>query len=130
MDTNPPEDNTEFEALKRLADDGELTAETLNAKLNSYAEAYRQEFETDSKADPDNVEEYTRDYFKKNIHVAAAQIVWLSVNSTSESVMLNASKYVIDAALKDAEAMGDPIRELMKSLQKNDATSPSPTEQS
>jgi hypothetical protein len=94
----------------------EVTEENLQQKLNEYAAAFRQEFEESTKNSPDNVEEYTRDFFKKNIHSAAAQIVWLSNNAASESVRLAASKLVVHEALTDARADGDPIKELLASL--------------
>lgn len=126
-DNKPPELKN-FEELDKQADSGNLTRQSLQDELNRYAAAYREEFELASKADPENVEEYTRDFFKQNIHQAAAQIVWLASNAESESVRGNMSKYVIEQATKDAEDAGDPVRALLKKLQNNDATSPAPTE--
>lgn len=102
-----------------LNNDPELTQESLQEKLNSYAAAFRQEFEEKSKVAPENVEAYTKDFFKANIHSAAAQIVWLSNNADSESVRLQASKLVVQEALTDARADGDPIKDLLESLGKN-----------
>ena len=97
--------------------DGELQKE-----LHSYAAALRQEFElSQSKTKDDesavNVERYTRDFFKKNLAHAAAQIVWLSSNSTSDSIRLKASQFIVKEALAGAQADGDPISELLRSLQ-------------
>jgi hypothetical protein len=99
-----------------------LSDEALQAELHSYAAALRQEFEltTNSKtAHPDdtaNVEKYTRDFFKKNLAHAAAQVVWLSSNSDSDSIRLKASMFIIKEALAASREEGDPISELLKSL--------------
>jgi 2-keto-4-pentenoate hydratase len=106
---------SEFDELNN---DPELTQEKLQEKLNSYAEALRSEFEESTKESPENVEEYTRDFFKKNIHHAAAQIVWLAANSTSDSVRLRASQIVVSEALTDARADGDPIKDILAELAK------------
>lgn len=103
----------EFEELNSKE---ELTEEDLQKRLNSYAEALRKEFEEATKAAPSNVEEYTRDFFKRNIHAAAAQVVFLSSNAESETVRLKASQYVIEMAIADGERDGDPIRAMLKEL--------------
>lgn len=119
-----PKDD-DFSEMKEAADKGELTPESLNDKLNQYHEAFRQEFEDKTKKSPDNVDEYTTDFFKKNIHAAAAQVAWLAHNAESESVRLRASQFVIERALTDGRSDGDPIKELLKKLTKNN-TVPSP----
>jgi hypothetical protein len=116
-----------FEELDSLADRGELTKESLQEELNKYVEAFQQEYETASQEQPENVEEFTRDFFKKNVPAAAAQIVWLANAAESENVRASMSKYVIEAAMATANADGDPIKELLSSLSKNDATSPAAT---
>jgi hypothetical protein len=69
-------------------------------------------------ADPsENVERYTRDFFRKNLAQAAAQVVWLSSNASSDSVRLNACKIIIKEALEDARSEGDPLKELLGQLQ-------------
>lgn len=110
-----------FDELNEAAEAGELTPEQLQSELDRYAEALRQEFETKTEEEPENVEAYTRDFFKKNIHTAAAQIVWLSMHAESESVKASMSKYIIEAALKNEEEGKDPVRDLLKQLQANDA---------
>lgn len=99
-----------------MMNDPELTQETLQKKLNDYSAAIRQEFEESTKADPNNYEEYTRDFFKKNIHSMAAQVVWLANNSDSDSVRLSACKYGIDMALAQSKEDGDPIKALLSEL--------------
>lgn len=112
MATNEPN----FDELNDKADKGELTPENLQTELNKYAAAIESEFRIASAGSPENVDEYARDFFKKNIHSAAAQIVWLAVNSTSDSVRLAASKYVVEQAISDAKGDGDPLKDLMKEL--------------
>jgi hypothetical protein len=105
-----------MDEFDELNNDPELTQEKLQEKLNSYAEALRSEFEEANKESPENVETYTRDFFKKNIAMAAAQIVWLAGNSTSDSVRLRASQIVVSEALQDARADGDPIKDILAEL--------------
>jgi hypothetical protein len=110
-----------------LANDPNLTEEKVQAKLNSYAKALRQEFEQATADQPESVHEYAQDFFKKNIHAAAAQIVWLSNNSTSDGIRLAAAKYVVEQALKDAKRDGDPIRDLLKEIKAKPNSASSPT---
>jgi len=110
-------DDLNFDELNAQAENGELTDESLQEKLNQYSLALQQEYETKTEVAPENIEEYTRDFFKKNIHMAAAQIVWLAGNASKESTKLNAAKYVVEAALAEGRADGDPIKELLRSLQ-------------
>lgn len=113
----PPDDeNEDFQELNELADKGELTQENLQSKLNEYHKAFAEEFETKTKAAPENVEQYTRDFFKENIHMAAAQIVWLAGNAESESVRLRACSTIVSEALQDARASGDPIKDIINGL--------------
>lgn len=123
-DSSDTPDNSlySYEKLSDLADAGELTEEKLQEVLNGYAKAFQEEFEKSVSNSPENVEEYTRDYFKKNVATAAAQIVYLSNNAFSESVKLRAAQMVVSEALKDSRADGDPIRELLTELAKNDPT--------
>lgn len=97
-------------------DENEVTSENVHQYLNEYAAAMRSEFEDKTKATPDNVEAYTTDFFKSNIHAAAAQIVFLATNSDSDSVKLRASQFIIERALTDGRADGDPIKDLLKKL--------------
>jgi hypothetical protein len=123
-----PADDAEFKALNEQADKGELTPEVLQAKLNQYHEAFRQEFEDSLKSADANVQAYTTDFFQKNVHHSAAQIAWLAINAESESVRLAASKYVVEMATKQSaeQTANDPIKELLESLTKKKAQ-PQPT---
>ena len=117
-----PTPEYEYEKLSDLADAGELTQAKLQETLNAYASALQEEFKASTAQHPENVEEYTRDFFKKNVHSAAAQIVYLSNNAFSESVRLRAASMVVTEALKDSRADGDPIRDLLNELASNDNT--------
>lgn len=112
-DETPPNDTSEYD---KLYSDPDLTPEKLNDKLNDYARAYQQEFETRTQAQPEDVELHTRDFFKRNVHCAAAQVVWLSSNADSETVRLNASKAILAYAFEDAKNDGDPFKQLMREL--------------
>lgn len=98
--------------------------QTLQEELAKYKKAIQEEFEstggntlTGGSLDPtENVEKYTRNFFRQNLAGAAAQIVWLSQNSTSDAVKLNASKLIIKEALEDARKEGDPMKELFEML--------------
>jgi len=103
--------------FSKLMQDKELTPEKVQAKLNEYHAAFEQEFTTAVEKSPDNVIEYTTDFFKKNVAMAAAQIVWLVGNAESETVRANCSKYVIEQAGKDATSDGDPFKKLFAQLQ-------------
>jgi len=117
------------ENQKNNEDDGsELfgpSDEALQAELAKYKKALEEEFK--SHPDPadraaENVEKYTRDFFKKHMASAAAQIVWLSANSTSDSVRLRACQIIVKEALEDARADGDPVKDLLKDLMENAST--------
>ena len=91
----------------------------------NYAKALQEEFQKEDEQtdalstleDPvSNVEKYTRKFFRQNLPDAAAQIVWLSCNSSSDSIRLRASTFIVKEALEDARAEGDPIRDLLHSL--------------
>jgi hypothetical protein len=108
--------NEDFHELMDKAESGELTQEGLQEKLNAYHKALSEEFAVKAKAAPENTEEYTREFFKDNVHLAAAQIVWLAGNAESESVKLNACKTIVTEALADARADGDPIKDIINGL--------------
>ena len=102
----------------------EHTPESLEATLHQYATAVRQEFELaqSTTTAEDNAEQFAVDFAKKNMANSLAQIAWLSNNSMSDSVRLNASKYLVDVAREDAKKDGDPIKEMLKELTKTPVT--------
>lgn len=108
------------ELFNKLSNDPELTPEKVAEALNVYATALQKEFEEKTQAEPENVAQYTKEFFKRNVHGAAAQIVWLSTFAESETVKLSASKYVVEQAIKDEEDAQDPVRDLLTKLKAND----------
>lgn len=101
----------------------EHTPESLAAMLHKYGKAVREEFElsqTDATAE-DNAEKFSVNFAKKNLGNNLAQVQWLAQNSSSDSVRLNASKFLVELARDDASRDGDPIKDLMKELVKNKA---------
>ena len=135
-DSSSPPDPDKPEIPDSQLENAELTFgpsdEELQAELHKYAKALREEFARAESPDDraaENVEKYTRDFFKKNLATAAAQVVWLSANSTSDSVRLRACQIIIKEALEDARADGDPIKDLLSGLMKSaDDPSALPTE--
>ena len=121
-DPTPPEDppNSETPSDELVFGPSD---EQLKRELKDYAKALREEFAREEETsttgitDPtSNAEKYTRQFFRQNLPDAAAQIVWLSCNSTSDSVRLRACQIIIKEALEDARAEGDPIKDLLSDL--------------
>jgi hypothetical protein len=50
---------------------------------------------------------------------ALASIHWLSRHADSESVKLNAAKWIAEKAIDEANKDGDPIKAIMEELTKN-----------
>lgn len=101
-----------------MPDENPLNQDKLQEELKKYQEAIKAEYEASTKDNPDDVEEYTQEFFKRNINQAAAQIVWLSLNAESETVRLSSSKYIVERALKQSETDKDPVKALIESLTK------------
>lgn len=99
----------------------EHTPESLEKQLHEYAAAVRAEFEEAQSAvtAEDNAVQFTADFAKQNLPHALVQIAWLSQNSSSDSVRLNASKLLVQLAREDAIADGDPMKELLKKFTNN-----------
>jgi hypothetical protein len=111
-----PDKEPSFDELMRSADKGELSQNDMNKILNDYAKAVREEFEMATAKSPDNAEEAARDFARKHQGESLAQIHWLSINADSESVKLNASKYLVSLAISESHADGDPIKQIMNQL--------------
>jgi len=93
-------------------------AESLEAKLREYSQAIRSEWEDAqvTLSDEQDAETFSIDFAKEQLPNNLAMIQWLSQNSTSDSVRLNAAKYLTDIARKAAVDDGDPMEKLMKKL--------------
>lgn len=116
-ETNTPEEQSRFEAMMRK----DAVEETeLRDELNSYAEALRQEFEAkqNNTSSAEETAENTKEFLRKNVHSAAAQVVWLSNNADSESVRLNASKYIVEMATRLENEDKDPVADIIRQLTK------------
>jgi hypothetical protein len=113
-----PQDNSNqsFDELMKKADKGELSQNDMDTILQDYAKAVREEFEIATAARPDNAEEAARDFARKHQGESLAQIHWLSIHADSESVKLNASKYIVSLAISESNAEGDPIKQIMANL--------------
>lgn len=115
-----PNSDNYVDDYERLRNDPELTTEMLKEELTRYEKALEEEMNVKAEADPENVEEYTSDFFRKNAHFAAAQIVWLALNAESETVKGNMSKYILESAYRVEKENKDPIANIIESLKKND----------
>lgn len=107
----PPEDpdRTELEE--------QLTQESYQRKLNEYKAAFESEFRiADAGLPPANKEGSYRDYFKQHVPLAAARIVDLINNSTSDSVQFSACKFLLAEAFLGEGGETDPTVELLRQL--------------
>lgn len=127
----PPDEDIPESNLSFGPSDPEIAA-----MREKYAKALQEEFKREQENDPNNtlsqlddpvsnVEKYTRKFFRQNLPDAAAQIVWLSANSTSDSIRLRASTFIVKEALEDARQEGDPIRDLLNDLKLTPTADPS-----
>jgi len=110
-----PEDQS-FNELMKKADKGNLSNNDMEKILQDYSKAVREEFEMATAKNPDNAEEAARDFARAHQGESLAQIHWLSLNADSESVRLNASKYIVQLAISESNADGDPIKQIMAGL--------------
>ena len=108
--------NPSFDELMKKADKGKLSNNDMEKILQDYSKAVREEFEMATAKNPDNAEEAARDFARKHQGESLAQIHWLSINADSESVKLNASKYLVQLAISESNADGDPIKQIMREL--------------
>ena len=114
-------EDTHSEEFERLYNDPELNREKLQDEMTRYAKALAEEYELKSNVSPDNIEEYTEEFFRKNCHMAAAQIVWLAGNAESESVRGNMAKYILEAGMRNDDKNRDPVKDIIAGLMANDA---------
>jgi hypothetical protein len=101
-------------------DPEEDTPASLEQKLREYSAAIREEFETaqTSLKEDEDAETFSIDFAKEQLPNNLAMVAWLAQNSTSDSVRLNASKYLVDLARKSAVEDGDPMQKLFKTITK------------
>lgn len=88
--------------------------------LNDYSQALAQEFEEQlsDKAAEKNAPEFTKAFFREHLGFAAAGIVQLASNSTSDAVRAACCRDIIKYAIGDAVATGDPWADLLKDIAK------------
>jgi len=128
-DNNPdtPNENNTENTNDDLPELDPITAESLQAELRRYQQAYKEEFDQAQEAHPEQTIDNTLEFFKNNVPMACAQIVWLMENSTSDSTRLASSKYVIDRVFKGmVDSPEDPVRDILAALMKGET--PAPTE--
>src|SRR5215831_1617231 len=99
--------------FNELFNSPDLNDESLQKHLNEYRQAIESEYKLRTEAaaradDSESVQELTHNFFKDNSAHAAAQVAWLAMNAESETVRLNASKYILDRGLADSSKDGDP----------------------
>lgn len=104
----------------RLNNNPDLTEEMVKAELSAYQQALEAEFKLKTDVDPDNVNEYTQEFFKANAYSAAAQIVHLANFAESETVRASMSKYIVEAARDDEKGSENPLNAILEGLKKND----------
>lgn len=105
-----------FDELMKKADNGELTQDKMEEIIREYAQSVREEFKIAAEADPDNIEEYARDFGRKHAGEALAQIHFLMHNADSETVKMNAAKYIVGLATDESSRDGDPVKQIVKEL--------------
>jgi hypothetical protein len=122
---NSPYSSDDDNLLKRLQDEADrriaggdpaestLSDNEIQKAFNEYNAALEEEYQEKIEAEPEDVQELTRDFFKKQVVQAATQIVWIAHNSESDSVRLNACKLILAQAFEDAKQDGDPVRALL-----------------
>jgi hypothetical protein len=99
--------------------DEQLDNEEMQRRLHAYQQAIREEYETsleDKTVDPDLLQESTDTFFRKNVPLAAAQIAWLSQNSTNDSTRFVAAKYIVERGLKSIKTPDDDLSKLLEKI--------------
>lgn len=88
--------------------------------MQAYRNALQQEYEV-AENESRSAALTTQHFHKDHLPEYNAQIYYLAMNADSESVRLSATKYGIDRALIEEDALkgqNDPVTELIKSMQK------------
>lgn len=96
----------------------DMTDDYVQSELQKYRAALEQEFAmADTTGMSRDAETPTKEFFKSHVHNAAAQVVWLCYNSTSDSVRLRAAKMILDEAKNDTDS--GSLADVLKGLQRN-----------
>lgn len=115
-------DDLAMENARLAAEIDGLTVESFNEKLQLYNKAIEEEYalaqQTVSEDQTtDEAVEMSLAYFRKNIATAAATIVHLMNNSSSDGIKMNAAKYIIECVKSGAvDNKNDPVMEIIKGL--------------
>lgn len=99
----------------------EETLARLDKEMRDYQQAIKEEYEVAEKNSTELEQsiENSVEYFRKNANHASAMIVFLMENSTSDSVRLNAAKYVVERMHRGkADSPGDPVADIINNLMK------------
>lgn len=93
------------------------TAESVQLQLQNYKKALEEELREKEADNAENAIGNVLEYFQKHMNEAAAQIVFLASNSTSDSTRLAANKYMIEVVRRGyAESPTDPVAAILKGL--------------
>jgi hypothetical protein len=120
-------DDFVFDATPEQIKNDPALQEKYKQEMQDYQKALQQEYEIAAKKDDslEDIAKTTAEFLAKHNPTAAAMVVYLMNNSTSDGVRLNASKYIIETvrnAHKDLP--GDPVADILKSLMAPQPTQP------
>lgn len=113
------QENAESVDLTNPLDGTQPSAEVLRAQeeLRKYQRAMQEEYATNSKTgDGRDIQSKVEELYKNHAIRAANDIIWLAFNSTSDSVRLNALKFIYAEADKAALKEGDVFSKLLEKM--------------
>jgi hypothetical protein len=101
----------------------------LDERLKQYHDAIAQEFELAQDASLDDLKDIRKnaaESFLAAVPKAVKRILYLMEHAEKDTTQLNAAKYVVSSALakEGIGEAGDPLAQLLKELQANDAKQP------
>lgn len=106
----PPNDSS-----KQAKQPSNQPDEKLSGELSDYHKALAEEFELANKELSPNTDSIDlKEYWKRKVPDAAAQIAWLAMNAHSEGVRLNANKYIVSEAY--AETGNSELETILREL--------------
>lgn len=106
----------DFDELMAKKARGELTDLDIQKELQNYRQALEEEYTAKTEEAPDNTDSHVRDFCRTHVASALAQIVFLMENSDSDTVKMNASKFIVTEAKDESRKDGDPIAEILRGL--------------